>query len=32
MTLETEKPIQNSCSIKEAKEILGENNVFGPEE
>ena len=32
MSPETEKPIQNQCSIKEAKEILGKNNVFGPDE
>ena len=32
MSPETEIPTQNNCSIKEAKEILGEKNVFGPEE
>jgi len=32
MTLETERPVQNPCSIQEAKEILGKKNVFGPEE
>jgi len=29
---ETEKTIQNSCTIVEAKEILGEKNVFGQDE
>jgi len=32
MSPETEKLIQNPCSIKEAKGVLGEKNVFGPEE
>lgn len=30
MTPETERAIQNKCTIREAREILGANNVFGP--
>jgi hypothetical protein len=29
---ETQKTVQNSCNIVEAKEILGEKNVFGQDE